>query len=81
MAHRGTLLSITLDGKSFNVSQDMDDSTEALEASIEKWEQIVKSPKALDRGTGNCALCEKYWSLLSECTYCPVKQKNRPSGL
>ncbi len=43
----------------------------ALKGSIVKWERILRSPKAHDRGADNCALCEIF--LKNDCIKCPVR--------
>jgi hypothetical protein len=59
--------------------------TEALEASIQKWEFVVKSIKqapdgmlVLDGGTDSCGLCQKFHlpaTPNAPCSKCPVMQK------
>ncbi len=46
---------------------------EALDGSIKKWDRIVKSTKAKDRGYSNCPLCHLFAD--KGCKGCPVKRK------
>ena len=45
----------------------------ALNGSIKKWEEIVKSTDAEDNGTANCPLCMAF----SSCNDCPVGNLTR----
>ena len=45
----------------------------ALNGSIKKWEEIVKSTDAEDNGTANCPLCITF----SDCNDCPVGNLTR----
>jgi len=50
----------------------------AIQGSIEKWDRIIKSTKALDRGVDNCPLCKIYdgdVNRIFNCLGCPVKDK------
>ena len=54
----------------------------ALKGGIKKWERIVKSTKAEDRGPANCPLCKLflYADIGGSCSPCPIKKKTRVSG-
>ena len=45
---------------------------QALQGSIEKWQQIVASTKAEDQGGRNCPLCDMFW--VGCCRGCPVSE-------
>lgn len=47
----------------------------ALKGSIKKWQNIVRSTKEVDKGTGNCPLC-----LSLRCIKCPVMDVTKQSG-
>lgn len=54
------------------------ETLEALKKSIRKWQRIAKSPKHLDEGDKNCALCQRFdgtCGLGSHGEVCPVSQK------
>ena len=51
----------------------------ALKGGIKKWERIVKSTKAMDRGAKNCPLCSLF-SCKWDCGYCPVKKRTGKGG-
>lgn len=53
------------------------EKSEALEKSIKKWQDIVDE-KEVDKGTLNCALCEKY-RVKGSCSSCPVSEKSERS--
>ena len=53
------------------------DGEDALELSIEKWEDIVEG-KGEDLGATNCALCQKY--IKKECVDCPVYKVTRKTA-
>ena len=56
---------------------------EALEGSIEKWEGIVRSTEAEDRGVSNCPLCHLFHGYFSQgeyCIGCPVREKTGMLG-
>lgn len=62
----------------------MDDETrEALEGSIRKWEAIVAGTGE-DNGRSNCPLCQKFVLLHvtdeTQCQGCPVKEHTGVSG-
>ena len=44
---------------------------QALQGSIKKWQRIVVSTEAEDRGTVNCPLCDMFW--YRGCGGCPVR--------
>ena len=50
----------------------------ALEGSIEKWEGIVRSTKAEEKGIANCPLCQLFFN--PYCFGCPVKEKTGMYG-
>src|SRR3990167_10549267 len=45
----------------------------ALHGSIKKWERIVASPRALDKGQDNCPLCKEFFNF--NCDGCPVAER------
>ena len=49
----------------------------ALKGSIKKWEKIVNSTRALDKGTDNCPLCKIFYDFITFCEECPVKEKTK----
>ena len=51
---------------------------QALQGSIEKWQQIVATTKAEDRGVANCPLCGIFWN--RGCQGCPVSAVTGRSG-
>ena len=48
------------------------ETRKALKGSIKKWEKIVKSTKAVDKGDENCPLCSLFFDKIN-CGDCPVK--------
>ena len=54
------------------------ETLKALEGSIAKWEGIVRSTKAEDRGMSNCPLCRLFFN--PYCFGCPVKEKTGMNG-
>ena len=48
------------------------ETRKALKGSIKKWEKIVKSTKAVDKGKKNCPLCSLFFQRY--CGGCPVKE-------
>ena len=63
-------------------AEKMDNETlDALKGSIEKWEKIVASTEADDRGRLNCDLCRKFiFGTKGPCSGCPVAEAIGASG-
>ena len=51
---------------------------QALQGSIEKWQQIVDSTEAEDKEVDNCPLCGMFWN--RGCRGCPVSAVTGRSG-
>mgnify|MGYP001566115730 FL=1 len=47
------------------------ETLQALQGSIKKWQQIVDTTTAEDRGTVDCPLCGMFWH--GDCKGCPVR--------
>lgn len=50
--------------------------SEALELSIQKWENIVMG-LGEDKGADNCALCVEFLKDMNDCKGCPVEAKTQ----
>ena len=48
---------------------------DALELSIEKWENVEKGGSSVERGWQNCALCEEFLRNEDACGGCVVAEK------
>ena len=48
------------------------ETLQALEGSIEKWQHIVGTTEAEDKGVENCPLCAMFWH--GGCKGCPVSE-------
>ena len=48
------------------------ETLKALQGSIKKWQRIVASTEAEDKGVENCPLCGMFWS--RGCGGCPVRE-------
>lgn len=59
------------------------ETRKALEGSIEKWEKIVRNPRAQDMGIANCPLCKRFGGscMIQETKErCPVRIKAKRCG-